>query len=57
MDLLDYFECCTCNATWEMKHANPNQVIYHNQPSCPKCGSKYVKWVNYEELAKKKFRA
>ena len=57
MILLDYFECQKCDAAWEMEHCKPNGVVYHNQPRCPTCGTKYVKWANYEELAKKKFRA
>jgi len=57
MDLIDYFECLNCDAAWEMKHCPPNaKKVYHNQPACPKCKSKYVKWVNYEELRKRDFR-
>jgi len=56
MDLINYFECLQCDAAWEMKHCKPNEVAYHNQPRCPKCESKYVKWVNYEELRKRNFR-
>ena len=52
----DYFECLHCDAAWEMEHCT-SSGNYHNQPTCPVCGSKYVKWVNYEEMAKKNFKA
>jgi hypothetical protein len=57
MKPIDYFECLQCDAAWEMEHCAPAKGIYHNQPTCPICKSKYVKWVNYEEMAKKNFKA
>jgi Zn finger protein HypA/HybF involved in hydrogenase expression len=35
-------ECLNCHHKWSDK---PGPV------TCPKCGSEYVKWLNYEQLA------
>jgi len=38
------FKCLKCDYKWK-DMTGPTQ--------CPKCGHLYVKWVNYEQLAKK----
>ena len=56
MKLVDYFECCQCDAAWEMERPTASSGVYHNQPTCPVCQSKYVKWANYEESRKRNFK-
>lgn len=35
-----HYECVRCGFSWDQKPA---------QVTCRKCGSLYVKWVNYQE--------
>lgn len=37
--------CTTCKYEWK---DNPGAFSVHNQ-RCPKCGSMYFEWVNYNE--------
>jgi Zn finger protein HypA/HybF involved in hydrogenase expression len=42
------YECCKCQHTYE---GRPGPQL-----PCPLCHSKYLKWLNYEELNKKYFK-
>jgi rRNA maturation endonuclease Nob1 len=41
------YRCCKCNYEYD--------GISGPQNPCPRCGSLYLKWINYEDLNKKYF--
>ncbi|MHA1232624.1 MAG: hypothetical protein ACTSPQ_18485 [Candidatus Helarchaeota archaeon] len=47
LEVIAKYECCNCFYKYE---ATPGP-----QPTCPRCGSLYMKWTNYNEVNKRYF--
>jgi len=43
-NIIGEFECCGCGFKWRSKLQKAHD--------CPKCKHLWIKWLNYEELAK-----